>query len=113
MRNTNGGSNGVFIDGTGYKTLLNCHYRTCGADQSQCCVFSEQADSEYNEGLKLTLLQLKQENKMISPDNIMIGNGLMNYDFNAGNGNPVYDDYRDLVDGFCMEHVMGFEVEHD
>ena len=103
----------MFIDGTGYKTLLNCHYRTCGADQSQCCVFSEQADSEYNEGLKLTLLQLKQENKMISPDNIMIGNGLMNYDFNAGNGNPVYDDYRDLVDGFCMEHVMGFEVEHD
>ena len=34
----------------------------------------------------------------------------MNYDFNAGNGNPVYDDYRDFVDGFCMEHTMGFEV---
>ena len=41
----------------------------------------------------------------------MIGNGLMNYDFNAGNGNPVYDDYRDFVDGFCMEHTMGFEVK--
>ena len=40
----------------------------------------------------------------------MIGNGLMNYDFNAGNGNPVYDDFRDFVDGFCMEHTMGFEV---
>ena len=40
----------------------------------------------------------------------MIGNGLQNYDFNAGNGNPTYDDYKDLVDGFCMEHLMGFEV---
>ena len=56
------------------------------------------------------LLQLKQENKEINPENFMIGNGLMNYDFNAGNGNPVYDDYKDVVDGFCMEHVMGFEV---
>ena len=35
----------------------------------------------------------------------------MNYDFNAGNGNPVYDDFRDFVDGFCMEHTMGFEVK--
>ena len=49
----------------------------------------------------------------MDPDNIMIGNGLMNYDFNAGNGNPTYDNYKDTVDGFCMEHVMGFEVgEH-
>ena len=56
------------------------------------------------------MLQLKQANKELNPDNIMIGNGLMNYDFNAGNGNPVYDDYRDFVDGFCMEHTMGFEV---
>ena len=55
-------------------------------------------------------MQLKQENKEINPDNIMIGNGLQNYDFNAGNGNPTYDDYKDLVDGFCMEHLMGFEV---
>ena len=53
MRATAGGANGVFIDGTGYKTLLNCHYKTCGPDQSQCCVFSEAADQEYNEGLKL------------------------------------------------------------
>ena len=56
------------------------------------------------------MLQLKQENKEINPDNIMIGNGLQNYDFNAGNGNPTFDDYKDLVDGFCMEHLMGFEV---
>ena len=59
------------------------------------------------------LLQLKQQNKDIDPQNIMIGNGLMNYDFNAGNGNPVFDDYRHLVDGFCMEHTMGFEVLSD
>ena len=59
------------------------------------------------------LLQLKQQNKDIDPQNIMIGNGLMNYDFNAGNGNPVFEDYRHLVDGFCMEHTMGFEVLSD
>ena len=59
------------------------------------------------------LLQLKQQNKDIDPHNIMIGNGLMNYDFNAGNGNPVFEDYRHLVDGFCMEHTMGFEVLSD
>ena len=39
----------------------------------------------------------------------MIGNGLVNYDFNAGNGNPDYDFYVDKLDGFCMEHVMAFE----
>ena len=50
---TNGGANGVFIDGTNYKQINNCKYRTCGEDQSQCCVFSEEADQEYNEGLKL------------------------------------------------------------
>ena len=56
------------------------------------------------------LLSLKEQNQEINSDNFMIGNGLMNYDFNAGNGNPVYDGYRDFVDGFCMEHTMGFEV---
>ena len=40
----------------------------------------------------------------------MIGNGLMNYDFNAGNGNPSYDLFIDKLDGFCMEHLMAFEV---
>ena len=50
---TKGGANGVFIDGVNYRTLLNCHYKTCGEDQTQCCEFSEQADLEYNEGLKL------------------------------------------------------------
>ena len=58
VRATNGGANGVFIDGTGYKTLLNCHYKTCGPDKNQCCVFSEQEDSDYNEGLKLVSFKL-------------------------------------------------------
>ena len=56
------------------------------------------------------MLQLNQRNKEINSDNIMIGNGLMNYDFNAGNGNPAYEGYTEVVDGWCMEHVMGFEV---
>ena len=54
---TKGGANGVFIDGVNYRTLLNCHYKTCGEDQSQCCEFSEQADQEYNEGLKMVTKQ--------------------------------------------------------
>ena len=33
------------------------------------------------------------------PSNLMIGNGLMNYDFNAGNGNPAYDLFVDKLDG--------------
>ena len=53
---TNGGANGVFIDGVNYRPLLNCHYKTCGEDQNQCCVFSEDADQQYNEGLKLVKL---------------------------------------------------------
>ena len=35
----------------------------------------------------------------ITPSNLMIGNGLMNYDFNAGNGNPAYDLFVDKLDG--------------
>ena len=41
--------------------------------------------------------------------NIVIGNGLQNYDFNAGHGNPTYDLFVDKLDGFCMEHLMAFE----
>ena len=38
---------------------------------------------------------------MASPtlSNLMIGNGLMNYDFNAGNGNPAFDLFVDKLDG--------------
>ena len=36
---------------------------------------------------------------MTTPSNLMIGNGLMNYDFNAGNGNPAFDLFVDKLDG--------------
>ena len=39
----------------------------------------------------------------------MIGNGLQNYDFLHGNGNPSFDLFVDKLDGFCMEHLMAFE----
>ena len=42
--------------------------------------------------------------------NLVIGNGLMNYDFNAGNGTPNYDLFVEMLDGFCMEHMMVFEA---
>ena len=32
----------------------------------------------------------------------MIGNGLMNYDFNAGNGNPAFDLFVDKLDGLLI-----------
>ena len=41
---------------------------------------------------------------------LIIGNGLQNYDFNAGLGNPTYELFVDVVDGFSMEHMMAFEV---
>ena len=34
--------------------------------------------------------------------NLMIGNGLMNYDFNAGNGNPAFDLFVDKLDGLLI-----------
>ena len=40
----------------------------------------------------------------------MIGNGLQNYDFNAGDGNPTFDMFVEILDGFCMEHFMAFEA---
>ena len=48
---TNGGADGVFIDGTGRRTISNCHYSSCGPAQDQCCQFSDQDDQEYNQGL--------------------------------------------------------------
>ena len=40
---------------------------------------------------------------------LVVGNGLQNYEFNAGEGNPRYDLFVDVVDGFSMEHMMSFE----
>ena len=63
VKATAGGANGVFIDGTGHQALINCHYKTCGQDQTQCCVFSEADEQDYNEGLKLVkTTQLNKDN---------------------------------------------------
>ena len=64
----------------------------------------------FNQGILLAVGSMKDQIHELASDHILIGNGLINYDFNAGNGNPLYEDFVDLLDGFCMEHVMGFEV---
>ena len=45
----------------------------------------------------------------LNPEYILIGNGLQNYEFNAGDGNPRFDLFVDVLDGFSMEHMMAFE----
>ena len=85
--------------------------QTCGVDEQSCCEFTVEDEADYNSGLVTAVAELRAANKELSMENILIGNGLMNYDFNSGNGNPNYDQYVDSVDGFCMEHVMGFEVK--
>ena len=60
----------------------------------------------FNEGMVQALAELKER---LSPSDLVIGNGLQNYDFNAGDGNPTFDLFVDVVDGFCMEHVTAFE----
>jgi len=107
---SNGGAGGVFLDGTGWKTLTNCHHKTCGPDQDSCCEISESVEEEFNIGLGEAVTELGHAIHDLDPSNLMIGNGLMNYDFNAGNGNPAYDLFVDKLDGFCMEHLMAFEA---
>ena len=55
------------------------------------------------------MLAVGELKEKLSASDIVIGNGLMNYDFLHGLGNPTYDIFVDVVDGFCMEHVMAFE----
>ena len=100
----------MFLDGTGWITLQNCRLKTCGEDKASCCVFSAESEESFNQGILLAVGSMKDQIHELDSDHILIGNGLMNYDFNAGNGNPTYEDFVDLLDGFCMEHVMGFEV---
>jgi len=107
---SNGGAGGVFLDGTGWKTLTNCHHKTCGPDQDSCCEISASVEEEFNIGLGEAVTELGHAIHDLDPSNLMIGNGLMNYDFNAGNGNPAYDLFVDKLDGFCMEHLMAFEA---
>ena len=82
----------------------------CGEDRSSPCEFSAESEEAFNQGILLAVQALKDQIHELDPENILIGNGLMNYDFNAGKGNPTYDAFVDLADGFCMEHVLGFEV---
>lgn len=119
---TGGGANGVFVDGCHHVALADCQYSTCGEDGASCCHVSPHAELEFNQvtwslatcspsrasvqGLVLAVEELKTK---LGSDSLVIGNGLQNYDFNAGNGNPTYDMFVDAVDGFCMEHVMAFE----
>ena len=110
MLQTNGGANGVFLDGTDRKSLQNCRLKTCGEDKKSCSVFSQESEDSFHQGLLLAVASMRDQLHAIDSDYILIGNGLMNYDFNAGNGNPVYEDFVDILDGFCFEHVMAFEV---
>lgn len=47
-------------------------------------------------------LNYEKDFDIMTPSNLMIGNGLMNYDFNAGNGNPAYDLFVDKLDGLLL-----------
>jgi len=101
---TNGGANGVFLDGTGRKKLQNCRLKTCGEDKESCCVFSKESEQAFNEGLYLAVESMRDLLHEIDPGYILIGNGLMN-----GNGNTPSEELVEFLDGFCFEHVMSFE----
>ena len=104
-----GGGNGVFLDGIHLEHLASCRYKTCGEEGDSCCVFSSQSEEEYNKAKAGAVAALTKELHDLDQGYLVMGNGLQNYDFNAGNGNPVFDLYYDKLDGFCMEHVMAFE----
>ena len=61
------------------------------------------------QGLVAAVGNLHTNLHSLDPKYILIGNGLQNYEFNAGEGNPRYDLFLDVVDGFSMEHMMAFE----
>ena len=82
------------MDGTQELHLANCGIETCGEDGRSCCEFSQELQSKVHS---------------LDPVYFVIGNGLQNYEFNAGDGNPRYDLFVDVVDGFSMEHMMAFE----
>lgn len=104
-----GGAHGVFLDGIHLEHLASCRHKTCGEEGDSCCVFSSDSEEEYNQAKAGAVSDLTKEMHAIDQEYVVIGNGLQNYDFNAGNGNPVFDLYYDKLDGFCMEHVMAFE----
>merc|ERR1711892_4467 len=112
VKQTNGGANGVFLDGTDRKHLQNCQLKTCGEDKESCCVFSQESEEAFNQGIVMAVASMRDQLHTLNSDYILIGNGLMNYEFHAGNGNPSYEEFVDVLDGFCFEHVMGFESVH-
>ena len=107
IRATQGQGSGVFIDGLHKIVLSNCHYKTCGPHEDQCCEMTEQDEMDFNNAMVQSVTELRAK---LPQDNIILGNGLQNYDFNAGLGTPTYDLFVDAVDGFSMEHMMAFEV---
>ena len=100
----------MFLDGTDRKKLQNCRLKKCGEDKASCCIFSPESEEAFNQGILSAVASLRDQIHELDPEYLLIGNGLMNYDFHNGNGNPTYENYVDVLDGFCMEHVMGFEV---
>jgi len=110
VEESQGQAAGVFLDGTDWKDLTDCHGYDCGEEQDACCQFTEAEVEEYNLGLGQAVVELGDRVHALASRNIVIGNGLFNYDFNAGNGNPSYDRFVDKLDGFCMEHLMAFEA---
>ena len=94
------------MDGTHYMKLANCAFNTCGEKGDSCCHYTEERERIFNEKMVQTIQELREE---LSPSDMVIGNGLQNYDFIHGDGNPTYDIFVDALDGFCMEHVMAFE----
>ena len=98
------------MDFTVKRKMQYCRIKTCGKDKSSCCTFSPKSEDAYNEGIKLALSELSDQLHALDPSYILIGNGIQNYDFNAGRGNPAYDEFVDILDGFCFEHTMAFSV---
>eukprot|EP00091_Calanus_sinicus_P008750 TRINITY_DN2094_c0_g1_i8.p1 TRINITY_DN2094_c0_g1~~TRINITY_DN2094_c0_g1_i8.p1 ORF type:complete len:356 (+),score=84.34 TRINITY_DN2094_c0_g1_i8:366-1433(+) len=104
---TNGGANGIYLDQIDNWNIRGL--KACGEDHLTQCEFSAESEEAFNQGIILAVQSLNDKIHELDSENILIGNGLFNYDFNAGNGNPSYDDFADHVDGMCMEHVMAFE----
>ena len=97
------------MDGTHELHLADCGIKTCGEDGRSCCEFSSQDEEEFTQGLVSAVGILHTKLHNLNPDYILIGNGLQNYEFNAGDGNPRFDLFVDVLDGFSMEHMMAFE----
>merc|ERR1719348_626458 len=106
---TGGGSQGVFLDGLRRSDLSKCIHRTCGEDGASCCQFTLEDEEAYHEARGAATAELTRQLHLLDPSYVLIGNGIMEYDFNAGQGNPTLDFYLDKIDGYCMEHVMAFE----